>query len=62
MPQRDLETRQEVVSGEIVAQENPAADSASAANPPTAYIAACGTLCDAFWWARPSLKREKSSG
>jgi len=20
--------------------------------PPTAFIPACGTLCDAFWWAR----------
>jgi hypothetical protein len=27
---------------------------------PTAYIPACGTLCDAFWWARPSY-RPKSS-
>jgi hypothetical protein len=26
----------------------------SSATPPTAYIPACGTLCDAFWWARPS--------
>ena len=22
--------------------------------PPVAYIPACGTLCDAFWWARKS--------
>jgi len=36
------------------AQEAPSTES----NPPqlpTAYIPACGTLCDAFWWARRSL-------
>jgi len=28
--------------------------------PPAAYIPACGTLCDAFWWARRG-KPNKSS-
>ena len=30
-------------------------------NPPKAYIPACGTLCDAFWWARRSSVPEKSA-
>jgi hypothetical protein len=37
------------------AADVPRADSQmDPALPPTAYIPACGTLCDAFWWARPS--------
>ncbi|HVN29475.1 MAG TPA: hypothetical protein VMT64_13350 [Candidatus Binataceae bacterium] len=36
---------------ESVAQVKPENDRTE---PPAAYIPACGTLCDAFWWARPS--------
>jgi hypothetical protein len=36
-------------------------DAGSVVEPPAAYIPACGTLCDAFWWARRSPDREKSS-
>jgi hypothetical protein len=32
----------------------------SSSTPPTAYIPACGTLCDAFWWARPGRAPESS--
>jgi hypothetical protein len=28
--------------------------------PPVAYIPACGTLCDAFWWARRSDPKKPS--
>jgi hypothetical protein len=27
---------------------------------PVAYIPACGTLCDAFWWARRSEPTKSS--
>jgi hypothetical protein len=27
---------------------------------PIAYIPACGTLCDAFWWARRSDPKKPS--
>jgi hypothetical protein len=26
--------------------------------PPKVYVAACGTLCDIFWWARRSNQSE----
>jgi hypothetical protein len=26
--------------------------------PPRIYIRACGALCDAFWWARPTPQAE----
>jgi hypothetical protein len=41
-------------------QDVPSADKGRV-EPPTAYIPACGTLCDAFWWARRSVDPEKSS-
>jgi hypothetical protein len=44
---------------EVISKKNPAVDSST--EPPAAYIPACGTLCDAFWWARRSSEREKSS-
>jgi hypothetical protein len=29
-----------------------APDSSTSTEPPKIYVAACGTLCDIFWWAR----------
>jgi hypothetical protein len=29
-----------------------APDSSTSTEPPKIYFAACGTLCDIFWWAR----------
>jgi len=55
MSRREQESTEEVIS-----KENP--EPRSSRNPPKAYIPACGTLCDAFWWARRSSDREKSSG
>ncbi|HXN87616.1 MAG TPA: hypothetical protein VN867_16200 [Candidatus Binataceae bacterium] len=26
--------------------------------PPKVYVAACGTLCDIFWWARRTTQSE----
>jgi hypothetical protein len=48
---------------EKAAEEELAEESSmdSPAEPPIAYIPACGTLCDAFWWARRSSNREGSS-
>jgi len=40
-----MEPREKTISEETVAKQP---------EPPAAYIPACGTLCDAFWWARPS--------
>ena len=44
---------------EVLSKESP--EPVSSLDPPTAYIPACGTLCDAFWWARRSGDRKKSS-
>jgi hypothetical protein len=44
--------REDKSTAGIVEPTNP--DPGPAPNPPTAYIPACGTLCDAFWWARRS--------
>jgi hypothetical protein len=43
----------------VIAEEN--SEAGAVFEPPTAYIPACGTLCDAFWWARRSPDREESS-
>jgi hypothetical protein len=43
MDERPKETAQDAPYGELNTPPSP-----------TAYIPACGTLCDAFWWARPS--------
>jgi hypothetical protein len=42
--------REDKSAQDIVEQPNP--DPRPALNPAPAYIPACGTLCDAFWWAR----------
>jgi hypothetical protein len=54
-----VDRREEKLPQPITSREN--SDSETAAQPPTAYIAACGTLCDAFWWARRSFDPEKPS-
>jgi hypothetical protein len=45
---------------DVIAVEN--SEPRSSTDPPKAYIPACGTLCDAFWWARRSSVPEKFSG
>ncbi len=32
-------------------------DSDSIDRAPVVYVAACGALCDVFWWARPKVRR-----
>jgi hypothetical protein len=54
-----MNRREEEMAHEVTAREN--SEAACTIAPPTAYIPACGTLCDAFWWARRSVDREKSS-
>jgi hypothetical protein len=55
MSQREDDTTPEAAAVKVAPRENSAVPS-SLANPPdkvpTAYIPACGALCDAFWWAR----------
>jgi hypothetical protein len=31
---------------------------ATSIEPPKVYVAACGTLCDIFWWARRTPQTE----
>jgi hypothetical protein len=54
-----MHRREEKPANEILSQENCEAEPSPP--PVTAYIPACGTLCDAFWWARRSVDPEKSS-
>ncbi len=54
-----MDQRDEKPPEEAVSPKNP--DAGSTATLPTAYIPACGTLCDAFWWARRSIDRDKPS-
>jgi hypothetical protein len=41
--------------------ENKAAapDASTSTEPPKIYFAACGTLCDIFWWARRNPPAEE---
>jgi hypothetical protein len=54
-----MNLRIEKAAEAALAEEN--SEAGSVVEPPTAYIPACGTLCDVFWWARRSPEREKSS-
>jgi hypothetical protein len=54
-----MERQRQEATEEVISTEN--AEPGSSTDPPKAYIPACGTLCDAFWWARRSGDREKSS-
>ena len=36
-----------------------APDSSTSTEPPKIYVAACGTLCDIFWWARRNPPAEE---
>jgi hypothetical protein len=36
-----------------------AADASTSTEPPKIYFAACGTLCDIFWWARRNPPAEE---
>jgi len=54
-----MHREEEKTAKEIISPED--ADTGYAPAPPTAYIPACGTLCDAFWWARRSADPKKSS-
>jgi hypothetical protein len=54
-----MKLREQEPADEVISKQN--SEASSSLNPPTAYIPACGTLCDAFWWARRSSDPEKSS-
>jgi hypothetical protein len=54
-----MDRREEESAKEIILPEK--SDPDATARPPTAYIPACGTLCDAFWWARRRVDPEKLS-
>ena len=43
---------EDAVPKEVIGDEKESA--ADSQDVPTAFIPACGTLCDAFWWARRS--------
>jgi hypothetical protein len=47
---RKMDRREQALVDEGVSKQQPEAGPIS--DPPIAYIPACGTLCDAFWWAR----------
>ena len=36
-----------------------APDASTSTEPPKIYFAACGTLCDIFWWARRNPPAEE---
>jgi hypothetical protein len=55
----EMHRREPEPTEEVLSNENSKA--VSSAEPPPAYIPACGALCDAFWWARRGSDREKSS-
>jgi hypothetical protein len=55
----EIMNRREQEAERVVSREN--SETSSPTEPPKAYIPACGTLCDAFWWARRSVDREKSA-
>jgi hypothetical protein len=44
----DEPRREKIATADEVIDETPVI----AAEPPKVYFAACGSLCDVFWWAR----------
>jgi hypothetical protein len=56
---KTMHRREQEETKEVISKEN--SEPASSPNPPKAYIPACGTLCDAFWWARRGIDREQPS-
>jgi len=54
-----MDRREQEAVEEVISKRNP--ESGSSTDPPKVYIPACGTLCDAFWWARRSSDSKKSA-
>lgn len=50
---------QEEATKEVASKQSSETGSGPSTSPPTAYIPACGTLCDAFWWARRGSDPER---